>query len=57
MSQPAREYIVKIVELSLWSGDFLLGHFLLFFLSPPTLIPFADQIHATGLCKSITHPG
>ncbi|KAG8757656.1 1,3-beta-D-glucan synthase [Ceratobasidium sp. 428] len=49
MSQPAREYIVKIVELSLWSGDFLLGHFLLFFLSVPTIIPYADQIHATGL--------
>ncbi|CCO26183.1 1,3-beta-glucan synthase [Rhizoctonia solani AG-1 IB] len=49
MSQPAREYIVKIVELSLWSGDFLLGHFLLFFLSLPTIIPFADKIHATGL--------
>jgi 1,3-beta-glucan synthase len=53
MSQPAREYIVKIVELSLWSGDFLLGHFLLFFLGLPTLIPFADKIHATGLCKLI----
>ncbi|CAE6440205.1 unnamed protein product [Rhizoctonia solani] len=49
MSQPAREYIVKIVELSLWSSDFLLGHFLLFFLSLPTIIPFADKIHATGL--------
>ncbi|KAG8716887.1 1,3-beta-D-glucan synthase [Ceratobasidium sp. 395] len=49
MSQPAREYVVKIVELSLWSGDFLLGHFLLFFLSVPTIIPYADQIHATGL--------
>ncbi|KDN41919.1 1,3-beta-glucan synthase component FKS1, partial [Rhizoctonia solani AG-8 WAC10335] len=49
MSQPAREYIVKIVELSLWSSDFLLGHFLLFILSLPTIIPFADKIHATGL--------
>jgi 1,3-beta-glucan synthase len=26
MSQPAREYIVKIIELSLWSSDLLLGH-------------------------------
>ncbi|CAE6478685.1 unnamed protein product [Rhizoctonia solani] len=49
MSQPAREYLVKIVELSLWSSDFLLGHFLLFFLSLPTIIPFADKIHAIGL--------
>ncbi|KAI6096184.1 glycosyltransferase family 48 protein [Pisolithus croceorrhizus] len=30
MSQPAREFIVKIIELSLWSSDLLLGHFLLF---------------------------
>ncbi|EUC54004.1 1,3-beta-glucan synthase [Rhizoctonia solani AG-3 Rhs1AP] len=52
MSQPVREYFIKIVELSLWSSDFLLGHFLLFFLSLPIIIPFADKIHAIGLCKS-----
>ena len=48
MSQPAREFVVKIIELSLWSSDFLLGHFLLFMLTPPVLIPFADRLHATS---------
>jgi len=49
MSQPAREFVVKIVELSLWSSDILLGHFLLFMLAPPLLIPYIDRIHATLL--------
>jgi 1,3-beta-glucan synthase len=46
MSQPAREYIVKIIELSLWSSDFLMGHILLFMLAPPILIPYADRLHS-----------
>lgn len=54
MSQPAREFVVKIIELSLWSGDILLGHFLLFLLAPPLLIPYFDRLHATLLCKSLT---
>ncbi|KIJ31383.1 glycosyltransferase family 48 protein [Sphaerobolus stellatus SS14] len=49
LSQPAREFVVKIIELSLWSSDFLLGHLLLFMLTPPMLIPFVDQLHATIL--------
>ncbi|EAU84099.2 1,3-beta-glucan synthase [Coprinopsis cinerea okayama7 len=49
LSQPAREFIVKIVELSLWSGDLLLGHLLLFMLTPPILIPYFDRFHATLL--------
>ncbi|KAH6910702.1 1,3-beta-glucan synthase [Coprinopsis sp. MPI-PUGE-AT-0042] len=49
MSQPAREFLVKIVELSLWSGDLLLGHILLFMLTPPILIPYFDRLHATML--------
>ncbi|KAI0030827.1 1-3-beta-glucan synthase [Vararia minispora EC-137] len=49
MSQPAREFIVKIVEMTLWTNDFLLGHFLLILLTPPTLIPFIDRIHSTML--------
>jgi len=53
MSQPAREFIVKIVELSLWSSDFIIAHILLFILTPPILIPYADTIHATLLCKSL----
>ena len=50
MSQPAREFIVKIVEMTLWTNDFLLGHFLLMLLVIPTLIPFVDRIHSTMLC-------
>ncbi|KAH9997287.1 1-3-beta-glucan synthase [Russula vinacea] len=49
MSQPAREFIVKIVEMSLWSSDFLLGHVLLIILTPPTLIPFFDKLHSMML--------
>ncbi|KAG2132504.1 glycosyltransferase family 48 protein [Suillus bovinus] len=49
MSQPAREFIVKIVEMSLWSSDFLLGHILLVILTPPVLIPFIDKLHSTML--------
>jgi 1,3-beta-glucan synthase len=52
ISQPAREYVVKIVELSLWSSDLLIGHLLLFMMTPPILIPYIDRIHATLLCKS-----
>lgn len=51
MSQPAREFVVKIIELSLWSSDLLLGHFLLFMLTPPILIPYIDRLHAMVLCK------
>ena len=49
MSQPAREFIVKVIELSLWSSDILLGHFLLLMLAIPLLVPYIDQIYATGL--------
>ncbi|KAG1731889.1 glycosyltransferase family 48 protein [Suillus lakei] len=49
MSQPAREFIVKIVEMSLWSSDFLLGHILLVILTPPVLIPFVGKLHSTML--------
>ncbi|TFK52998.1 1,3-beta-glucan synthase [Heliocybe sulcata] len=49
MSQPAREFVVKIVELSLWSSDLLIAHFLLFMLAPATCLPFMDKVHATML--------
>ena len=51
LSQPAREYIVKIVEMSLWSSDFLLGHVLMIILTPPTLIPFVDKFHSMMMCE------
>lgn len=51
LSQPAREFIVKIIELSLWSSDFILGHFLMFMMSPPLLIPYIDRLHSVTLCE------
>lgn len=51
MSQPAREFIVKIVEMSLWTSDFLLGHILLIIMTPPLLLPYVDRLHSTMLCK------
>lgn len=54
MSQPAREFIVKIVEMSLWTSDFLLAHLLLVILIVPCLIPYFDRMHATMLCKFLT---
>jgi len=53
MSQPAREFFVKIIELSLWSSDFLIGHALLFMLAPPILIPYVDKMHSMLLCEFI----
>jgi 1,3-beta-glucan synthase len=49
LSNPAREFIVKIIELSLWSGDLLMGHLLLLILTLPALIPYFDKIHAMML--------
>jgi 1,3-beta-glucan synthase len=49
MSQPAREFIVKVVEMSLWSSDFLLGHLLLIILTPPILIPYMNSLHSMML--------
>ncbi|KAL1709542.1 glycosyltransferase family 48 protein [Schizophyllum commune] len=49
MSQPAREFVVKIIELSLWSSDLILGHILLFMLTPAVLIPYFDRLHAMML--------
>jgi hypothetical protein len=50
MSQPAREFVVKIIELSLWSSDLLIGHFLMFMMTPWILIPYIDRLHAMLLC-------
>ncbi|TFK29933.1 1,3-beta-glucan synthase [Coprinopsis marcescibilis] len=49
ISQPAREFIVKIVEMSLWASDFLLAHILLIIMTPPILIPFFNSLHSTML--------
>lgn len=42
----AREYACKIVEMSLFTTDFILGHLILFGLFPITLIPSIDRIHS-----------
>jgi len=49
MSQPPREFVVKIIELSLWSSDLIIAHVLLLMLTPPVLIPYFDRLHATLL--------
>lgn len=49
ISQPAREFLCKITELSMFAADFVLGHFLLFFMVPLILIPKIDTIHSMML--------
>ena len=48
-SQPLREYIVKIIEMSQFSADFINAHLLMFALSIPLAVPFIDRIHSTAL--------
>jgi 1,3-beta-glucan synthase len=49
MSQPAREYLCKITELSLFAADFVLGHIILFFMVPFVLVPQIDKLHSMML--------
>ncbi|KAL1953465.1 hypothetical protein VTO42DRAFT_2779 [Malbranchea cinnamomea] len=49
ISQPGREYLCKITELGYFSGDFILGHIILFFMLPPLCVPFIDKIHSVML--------
>ena len=46
ISQPAREFLCKITELSMFAGDFMLGHWLLFMMFPFVLIPKIDMLHS-----------
>jgi 1,3-beta-glucan synthase len=46
ISQPAREYLCKITELSMFAADFVLGHFILFLMLPVILIPQVDKLHS-----------
>ena len=48
-SQPLREYIVKIIEMSMFTADFITTHLLLFALSIPLLVPVVDRLHSTAL--------
>ncbi|KAI8137499.1 1,3-beta-glucan synthase component-domain-containing protein [Fennellomyces sp. T-0311] len=49
ISQPAREYLCKIVEMSEFAGDFVLGHMILFSLSVFCLIPYINTAHSLML--------
>ncbi|KAL1884149.1 hypothetical protein VTK73DRAFT_6818 [Phialemonium thermophilum] len=49
MSQPAREFLCKITELSMFAADFILGHILLFMMLPVILIPQIDKLHSMML--------
>ncbi|KAG0173582.1 1,3-beta-D-glucan synthase [Apophysomyces sp. BC1034] len=46
LSQPFREYLCKIAEMSEFAIDFILGHFILFFLFIFCLVPYADRVHS-----------
>ena len=48
-SQPLREFIVKIIEMSMFTADFITAHLLLFALSIPLVVPFIDMIHSISL--------
>ncbi|CAO1613249.1 unnamed protein product [Sympodiomycopsis kandeliae] len=48
-TQPAREFLVKTIEMSLFAADFVTCHILLFGLSLPLLIPYFDKLHSTAL--------
>ncbi|KJZ76191.1 1,3-beta-glucan synthase component FKS1 [Hirsutella minnesotensis 3608] len=49
MSQPAREFLCKITELSMFAADFILGHWLLFLMLPVIAIPQVDKLHSMML--------
>lgn len=49
VSQPAREFLCKITELSMFAGDFVLGHILLFMMLPVIIIPQIDKLHSMML--------
>lgn len=57
ISQPARELIVKVVEMSLWGSDFILAHILLVVLTVPMVIPFMNTLHSTMLCECLSFEG
>lgn len=49
ISQPAREFLCKITELSMFAADFILGHVILFLMLPVILIPQVDKLHSMML--------
>ncbi|KAH3679224.1 hypothetical protein WICPIJ_008693 [Wickerhamomyces pijperi] len=49
MSQPARELTAKVIELSEFAADFVLGHIILFCQTPLIMFPFVDRVHSMML--------
>ncbi|KAG2731874.1 hypothetical protein G9P44_005461 [Scheffersomyces stipitis] len=49
ISQPLREFIVKIFELNSFACDFVAGHCLMFSMTPFLLVPLADKWHTSML--------
>ena len=49
LSQPGREFLCKIVELTMFAGDFILGHWILFLMLPVLVIPYVDKFHSVML--------
>jgi len=49
ISQPAREFLCKITELSMFASDFILTHIILFLMLPVILIPQVDKLHSMML--------
>ncbi|KAF5130487.1 1,3-beta-glucan synthase component FKS1 [Metarhizium brunneum] len=49
LSQPGREFLCKITELSMFAADFILGHWLLFMMLPVILVPQVDKLHSMML--------
>lgn len=49
VTQPAREYLCKIMECSMFAMDFALGHMILFFQLPLIFLPYFDRWHTTML--------
>ena len=49
LSQPGREFLCKIVELTMFAGDFILGHWILFMMLPVLVIPYVDKFHSVML--------
>jgi 1,3-beta-glucan synthase len=48
-TQPVREYLCKIIEMSMFVADFFLGHFILFIQIPVLLIPYINRWHSLML--------
>ncbi|OAA49501.1 beta-1,3-glucan synthase catalytic subunit [Metarhizium rileyi] len=49
LSQPGREFLCKITELSMFAADFILGHWLLFMMLPVIMVPQVDKLHSMML--------